>query len=634
MKRDSVHFQNPMESFNDQYTQRQYTQERGHSRMYHGYQSNKEPVYTMDVGHKHTEPDFRRTYYSTSAPFFSNSVQDARKHYVDSQCTRKMISGDTHNCFVPDPLCKSKTNECQREQSHNCPQSNPCQHNAVTRPDKLCPCNEPPPVQCDCNRKCQPTTNCPSFTTTHCPYRRVGGDEPDKTNQFDNYDLFHNLEVKSGEEDTPPKQPWHFDNPNPVKLDKNEYIGSKSDPQSQVKAKVGESKTRTLQDSYRSFDYSERKKRDLEDQTFKPFWQMDEYNQKRLPELKSIRYTTLANKRYKKTRKTAPTTRLQTSTETITIKPKDQSSVHYGHRGRVTEKYLSFDELMHLRKLSTPDSVDNDARRRADSFALREGNETTVDAKTTYTANTPFIRQKHCTRKLTCTWTAPMVALKRVSGEGGGGGGGGFDVGSRTPPGYVDGCTRTSTCTRDYMERNKMTVSSESPDGTTVADEDYCERRSLNIRRRNSNENDVNLFGIGYQDAHTKRPLLTSKNDEVVTSVENEDTEVGSQTDNFHCICYEDATRVKRGEIYSLDQLLINVGNGVKGDTKSNSLSSDDDYSRHKLLTSGSKNSIISYQCPCNGTKSLRNMSYGTITLKYCVTLLFHYMFIKRTFEG
>lgn len=642
MKRDSVHFQNPMsnlETYNDpQYPQRQFTQERGHSRMYHGYQSSKEPMFTMDRGHVHTESDFRRTYHTTSAPYYSNSIQDARKHYVDSECTRKMISNENHNCFSPDPSCKSKTNDCARGNSHNCPQTNPCQHTTFARLEKPCPCNEPPPIQCDCNRKCQPTTSCPSFTSTYCPYRRIGGDEPDKSNQFDNYDLFHNLEIKSGEENSAPKQPWRFENPNPVKMDNIEYSRREPDPHIQVKASVDEAlpEARKLQDSYRSFDYSKRKKRELEDQTFKPFWQMDEYNQKKPSELKSIRYTTLANKRYRKIRKTTPTTRLQTSTETITIKPKDKSSVHYSHRGRVTEKYLSFDELMHLRKLSTAESIENDARRKADSNNdLRQGSST--GDTSVITANTPFIRQKHCTRKLTCTWTAAIGTGGGGGGGGGGNGGGGFDVGSRTPPGYVDGCTRTSTCTRDYMDRNKMATSSESPDGTTLEDEDYCERRSLNVRRRNLDENAASILRVGYQEPNAYLPVLTTKNSKISTIAENEPVEVNSKNDNFSCICYEDATRVKRGEINTFHQLLEKSCNSVKANTNSKRLLFKDGImmdSESTHLNSKSKNSINSYQCPCNGTKSLQKMFYGAITLKYCFSWMIYCIFITRTFEG
>lgn len=642
MKRDSARLQNPMrnmENYNEQqYTQRQFTQERGHSRMYHGYQSSKEPMYSLDMSmtHVHTESDFRRSDF-TSDPFYSKPIQDARKHYVDSQCTRKIILGENHNCFSPDPPSKSKTNECTRGQAHKCPHSC-CQQTTGARFDKLCPCNEqtPPtiPIPCECNRKCQPTTNCPSFTTTYCPYRKAGGDEADKSSQFDNYDLFHNLEVKSGDKDLSEKQNWNYENPPIDKLEKAVYSNRESDPYRQVKAIVDESqpKIQKLQDSYRSFDYSERKKRDLEDLTFKPFWQMDEYNQKQSTELKSIRYTTLASKRQRKTRKTALTTKLPTSTETITIQPKDKSSVQNNQRGRVTEKYLSFDELMHLRKLSTADSVDIDARRRVDNHDLRDG-ATTVDPSktTTITANTPFFRQRHCTRKLTCTWTA---AINGSGGGGaGGGGGGGFDVGSRTPPGYVDGCTRTSTCTRDYMDRNKVATASESPEVTTLEDEDYCERRSLNKRRRNLDNNGVTTLSLGYQEAFTELPLFTIKLDAIVSSLDNSKVETSSQADNFHCICYEDATRVKRGEISGIEQLLSKDCNG-KNDKKSKQLLYNDDYTATHT-DSRSRQILQSYQCPCNGTKSLQNTKfYRAISVKFCVTWMIYYMFIMRTFEG
>ncbi|XP_052749326.1 uncharacterized protein LOC113515635 [Galleria mellonella] len=162
----------------------------------------------------------------------------------------------------------------------------------------------------------------------------------------------------------------------------------------------------------------------------------------------------------------------------ITIKIKDNINIRINSQNSLTEKYLSFDELMHLRKLGITD-VENNARRKAND-ALRNTNISTTEV----TANTPFLRKKHCTRKLTCTWTAssPTGADGSVIP-----GGNIIDRGSRTPPGYVDGCTRTSTCTRDFMDRNKMaTVGEESSGEPDPENEDYCERKSLNIHKRKS----------------------------------------------------------------------------------------------------------------------------------------------------
>lgn len=203
--------------------------------------------------------------------------------------------------------------------------------------------------------------------------------------------------------------------------------------------------------------------------------------------MKSMKYTTLSNRKFKKSKRTTKTTVIPKITEFITIQEQKLSQ-----KKVVTEKYLSFDELMHLRIYSIRDL---NARRQDDTGNFLRSNESTISttsattlssaSTTEYTANTPFIRMRHCTRKLTCTWTA--ASLTDSSGNVIGGAGGGGARGSNTPPGYVEGCTRTSTCTRDFMNRNKMdTLPTESTMNETEimveSDEDYCERRSLNRR--------------------------------------------------------------------------------------------------------------------------------------------------------
>ncbi|XP_039749735.1 uncharacterized protein LOC120626321, partial [Pararge aegeria] len=241
--------------------------------------------------------------------------------------------------------------------------------------------------------------------------------------------------------------------------------------------------------------YSERKRRVAdEEKNFKPFWQMDEYVNSNQPHLKSMRYTTLSNKKNLQNKRTLKRIKTTMKTEPITLTYKERSN----SGKRITEKYLSFDELMHLRKLNAEDS--GGRRYYDEKQILRESNtlaqtasETTTSPSTKvtpeYSFNTPYIRIKHCTRKLTCTWTA--ASLTDSAGSIIPGGGGNAVGGSRTPPGYVEGCTRTSTCTRDYMNRNKMAtlpIETTSPEPEPGDDEDYCERRSLNKR---SNVNSV-----------------------------------------------------------------------------------------------------------------------------------------------
>lgn len=626
VKRDSQHVQNPM-NYNDQHynSQRQFTPERGHSRMYHGHPTSKEPVYNHD--HIHTDNNFKRIDYSSQTPYYSSSVSlgviggrrnygdgsegskgladsiNGRKVFGDSTAARKVSvdSVDGRRMFEDSMDGRRQFMDigCTRG-SKGCFANLPC---GPRNPWQYCPCNQPPPPMMMplplplppslppppppppmpmpmpmplppppihvCNRNCLPVpTMCPYSPpayprppyapppfTPFCPYRKNGGGELDKSGPSQYDDVIHNVEVKSGEDDTSRKR-WRFESTNPDQLENTEHK-KESDLYKQVKLYVDESrpKIKKVPASYRFFNYSDRRKRGLEDQTFKPFWQMEEYNQKRPSELKAIRYTTLSNKKYKKTRRLETTLKLPTSTETITIKPKDKSNKVF-KGGRVTEKYLSFDELMHLRKLS---SIQPTYTASTEYQARRAGDKETLDPRleTTITANTPYVRMRQCTRKLTCTWTA--AAFFNGSGPGGAwgsGGGAGSAGGSRTPPGYVEGCTRTSTCTRDYMDRNKAATPSEGPDGadgaggsTTLDDEDYCERRSLNIRRRNLDERKIPVLNIGYQEMFMEPTTPITDLDED-GDAENSKAETSTQSD-VHCICYDDDTRLKRRDLTS-----------------------------------------------------------------------------------
>lgn len=191
---------------------------------------------------------------------------------------------------------------------------------------------------------------------------------------------------------------------------------------------------------------------------------------------------------------------------------------------------------MHLRKNNSSsynirrfnDELHNEKEEKA---ILRDAATTTVQSISEYTANTPYIRLKYCTRKLTCTWTAASLTDSEGSIIPGGQGG---NVGTRTPPGYVEGCTRTSTCTRDFMDRNKMAtlpIETTSPEIDTD-DEDYCERRSLNKR----NSNVIDLF----QEYENKFRVINKK---LNLSVFKE----LPQTKSFNeCNCSGDIVRNKR----------------------------------------------------------------------------------------
>ncbi|VVC96277.1 unnamed protein product [Leptidea sinapis] len=240
-------------------------------------------------------------------------------------------------------------------------------------------------------------------------------------------------------------------------------------------------------------------------------------------QLKSIRYTTIPNKRTQN-RKYLKSTRVPT-TEYITIRKNNVK--HF------TEKYLSFDELLRLRKVS----ADIYGARRAgeNTTATTASADTKAQENTTeYTANTPFKRLKHCSRKLTCTWTAASLTNDPNKNRG-----------SRTPPGYVEGCTRTSTCTRDDMNRNKMasttdpSIEVESDSGGD--DDDYCEKRALDIQRRNANI-----------DIHDKTSLSLRDQEHSSSIIKPLDAINGN--DKYACEC-DDSIRKKR-ELNEDDELV------------------------------------------------------------------------------
>ncbi|XP_046963324.1 uncharacterized protein LOC124532463, partial [Vanessa cardui] len=297
-----------------------------------------------------------------------------------------------------------------------------------------------------------------------------------------------------------------------------------------------------------------------DDTKFKPFWQIDGFTNK--PQLKSMKYTTLANKKIRISKRT--TSKQKMLTEHITLKSSfDQKE----NRKPVSEKYLSFDELMHLRKFNTGNfsgrrlhdinSEDDEGKQ-----SLRKAASETTESTSEYTANTPFIRLKHCTRKLTCTWTAASLTDSAGSVIPGGAGGAAGHMGSRTPPGYVEGCTRTSTCTRDYMNRNKMAtlpVETTSPEFDSGDEEDYCERRSLN--RRHSNKTVSIKMNDLYNKSHSRQnPLnINPKN-------------YGSNVNEtfVDCNCYQKKLRNKRNGLINkrLEETILNYRNRKRENIK------------------------------------------------------------------
>lgn len=347
-----------------------------------------------------------------------------------------------------------------------------------------------------------------------------------------------------------------------------------------------------------------------ENEGFRPFWQVDEFVNRNKPELKSMRYTTLSNKKSLNNKRTRKQTKGTMKMESITVAYNKISP----NSKRVTEKYLSFDELMHLRKHNVNDSGgrrnfdDKDVLRESDTTTIPASETTTTETAQEYSLNTPYIRMKYCTRKLTCTWTAASLTDSAGSIIGGGGNAIG---GSRTPPGYVEGCTRTSTCTRDYMHRNKMAtlpVETTTPEPDPGDDEDYCERRSLN-RRSNGN----NLI------ADNKSKPFT----------ENTSGKYESNKNN-NCICFDTNIRNKRQSYF--------CNNSIEDKNQKREIKLPIKYETD-LLSYGDlyyfvvskiidmwkvTKSCYSHNeyCVCNGISKLTSCNLFVLVFNYFITLL------------
>ncbi|KAJ0178899.1 hypothetical protein K1T71_005674 [Dendrolimus kikuchii] len=477
----------------------------GHSRMHHGYQTHTEHFDNM---HKSNDEDFRKYDFTTETMTIStDTINDLRKYNIhNNRCTRKMGTGsnccstersDTNNCH---------TYKCTRSKcphiTHFCQTTCPTYINMMEKPmHNVCPCNKQTticqnPFSCNCNLNCQclSTEIC---ATTRCPnFRRSEDTMPEWPLKptLNLYDIVPNLAPQNGDRKFSDSSSYYtrIFNTDIENYSNKQVYGRKlyqnHGHQKNLDGFLKLNNHPTPEQDYNIYDFlgpNQRKKRENINQiTFKPFWQVDQFNNENTLNLKSIRYTTLANKKNKKTRRTATSIKSPAFTEAITIKLKELSTVK-NEQGRVSEKYLSFDELMHIRKMSTLE-IGYDARRKSNETNILREDKTTPAVTTIATIETPFARKKHCTRKLTCTWTAFTATGSdgNIILPGGGG-----NYGSKTPPGYVDGCSRTSTCTRDFQERNKIST---IPDPTSVEpspeDEDYCEKRSLYVYRRNSSD--------------------------------------------------------------------------------------------------------------------------------------------------
>ncbi|XP_073942845.1 uncharacterized protein [Choristoneura fumiferana] len=253
------------------------------------------------------------------------------------------------------------------------------------------------------------------------------------------------------------------------------------------------------------------------------------------------------------------------------------------HQHDVTEKFLSFDELMHLRKINGGETGFNIRRgggttaaattakttakttaatTKATTKAAATTTAATTTAKTTTTGTTVptvtyalFKPLKQCSRKVTCTWTAPTVTDSdgKVVDKGKGG-----HSGSRTPPGYVDGCTRTSTCTREFMNRNRLANSTDETGNATPEDEDYCERRSLDLKRKDGSGT---VQTLDQCETHTESPT------HVTISMEPESTEKEND-----CSCNDPDSRSKRNICFNCHK------KPKKNKLRSNQTNSDDYY--------------------------------------------------------
>ncbi|CAG4919142.1 unnamed protein product [Colias eurytheme] len=547
--------------------------ERGHSRVYHGHD------HTLQMDYLHPEQNnknFRRYDYTTTSSY-ELTDEFYRRHNNDNignrKCTRKSETSNLNDCVTTSCLPVVPIKQCTRGQRNICdPGKQGCQLTTHS-------CDNTSP-QCQCSTlkvTCATNPNyCPQNNNCKCPNVDTAGNlcsdmrrnlnvqrEEITTNGF--YDDYEGMRSKAE-----------------LKAERLKPLSKIDYDDSSWKLNLNRQKksTHRIRTPHQSRD---RVRREPDDQmTFKPFWQVDEYNKQ--PQLKSLRYTTLANKKTRRRRPMTPSTqKIKLVTEPITIAIKATYK-------NPTEKYLSFDELLRLRKLN---ASEYNARRSDDASTVAPVTE--ESSTTEYTANTPFVRLKHCTRKLTCTWTAASLGENEGNADIG-------NRGSRTPPGYVEGCTRTSTCTRDYMHRNKMDTlptPSTEPEVEEGNDEDYCEKRSLNVRRRDSNQELVSQS--------TEFPLTKTLIEAVESDTEQHEyrnlQKEKDESDFDYCSC-DDYLRNKRESDLKSSMYGGKSERMIKRDTESyNTLSYGDLFYLvlRKIIERWNRNKITVHgKCLCN----------------------------------
>ncbi|XP_022825486.1 uncharacterized protein LOC111355688 [Spodoptera litura] len=592
-----------------------YQYDRGHSHLYHGHeplQHNYESTTTMN-----TNPNFRR-YDFTTEPTNSYSSTDYRKFNHFGQCTRRNQNNcASHQCTkAPHECCQTTMcpSTCTEVSCSQFMEDPPCPLPYIPLSPEPCPltqqtCPTPAFTNCNYHTNCPCSTPCSTTTrsyclTTICPGLRKQNNEFDairKPGTYQYYDLIPNVVVRSGNH----KKPLEILSPKTKTYDiENNKKVPKNKDSDLIHKTFAEFPKYNLQSDdyiYHSFDRGShsglRKRRQLKKHvSVKPFWQLEN------PEVKLLRFTTLSNNL--KTKKNVKPARLITTTEPITVSFKDDTSHPPAHNK--TEKYLSFDELMHLRKLNPK--------------LLGQHNFRRVDTTTEYTMNTQFINVKHCTRKVTCTWTAFSVGSDNgntqiyIPGDGG----------SRTPPGYVDGCTQTHTCTREFVDRNIRTTASDGSNGSDGSDGndnsynpndrspghdaddgDYCERRSLNVRRRNSDTKKQTPHVVGHF-SYTNIPIVNINTDINSYSTGGDTTE--SILERHECDCNNNNGRRKReGAQYF---------RGCDEKNTEMSVSYSDIY--HLILNKILRSSQIDKsrdQCPCNEAKKSTTTMFSKIII-------------------
>ncbi|CAD0197498.1 unnamed protein product [Chrysodeixis includens] len=361
-----------------------YQHERGHSHLYHGH--NPPQMYSYPITNEinyNSNQDFRRYDYTTqTVSLVSNS--NYRKFYQQAQCTRRWPQIESNGCCGSNQCTKGPDACCQQT---TCP--TPCPEQFTNPVLDLCSCTIQTcrttcPSTCTtscCNVPCQyssptcPTTTncCTSSCEMHCNDCRKSG-------LIQNYDMFPNVVVRSGnkrvQEFSTKKEPSLFRS---LKMNhSHQRIHEGSDEVLRDETDVSKFNLQDHDYMYRSFDTRLRKRRQLDDQiTLVPFWQLKKSNNRNPSQLKSMRYTTLTNKNNRNTRRNTALAKWLSSTEPITLNIADYED----DNEHVTEKFLSFNELMHLRKIN--DGYAGYDFRRDDSKKTTKKKESTKNDKTT-----------------------------------------------------------------------------------------------------------------------------------------------------------------------------------------------------------------------------------------------------------